>query len=148
MNLATLFDPVRGRYGWGVRIGEGSLLRIELGPPTLEVDEAFVEGAHHRSVTVRGRWQLALLECSFSLMTAIGEVHEGSERDALFEAAEHLSGQALLDVIDEDPATRFTFDLGAELCVKPFEDGIQWVFAGPTMEVGRNSSGALVRLAS
>ena len=52
------FRPLRGRYVWGVRVGDGALLRFELGPPSLAVEEYRTSGGELERTKRIGRRRL------------------------------------------------------------------------------------------
>lgn len=141
----------RGRYCWQVSVGGGSLLSLELGAPHLEVVEGRRGGRPYRDVSVRGTWQLTLHECAFVLGAGEREVTEADDLEELRAAARELDGQALLEVVVEGPATRFVFDLGAELRVEPLpelgDEALQWALGKVGGEtIGRRGDGRLVQL--
>ena len=140
-----LFRPLRGRYVWSVRVGEGALLTMELGNPRLEVAEVRHDGIPHRAVRPRGQWQLSLGECAFELQVGDLVVDESSEVDALERAAERLDGQALLFAEERDGVLRLELDLGAVLTVTPLGEGVAWVLASEDALYGW-SDGSVVRL--
>ena len=138
----------RGRYCWQITSGQGALLVLQLGPPSLEVVEAWHEGQACRDVQVRGRWELGLHDCRFALAVGAEEATDGSPPAALRRVSRRLEGQALIEVVDETPGTRFVFDLGGTLWVGPAAgarpDAWQWVLdrAGERA-VGRRVDGTL-----
>ncbi len=149
MTLWARVREPRGRYCWQPSLGEGALLSLELGPPHLEVAQARRGGEPCREVSVRGTWQLVLHECAFALCTGDSELSERAGLAELEAAAQVLEGQALLEVIDEAPVTRFVFDLGGELRVEPVPElgpgALQWVLdRRGERAVGRRADGVLV----
>lgn len=110
----------RGRYLWGVTIGEGSLLSWQVGEPHLHVAmDRTREGLESRSAEPKGRWQVAVLDGDVALSTPAGILtlsgaealpEEGDELLGLFE------GQALV-ASEIGEALTLRFDLESELRV-------------------------------
>lgn len=117
--VESAFQPLRGRYVWGARVGREELLSFEVGEPTLEIDETVGrDGTRRRVVAPRGRWRLALVDCRFELAFE-GETDATDEHGAgtIERAAQRLSGQALTLVRARADELRLDFDLGATLRV-------------------------------
>jgi len=110
----------RGRYLWGVTIGEGSLLSWQVGEPHLHVAmDRTGHGFESRSAEPKGRWQVAILDGEVTLATPAGILalsgaeelpEETDERLGLFE------GQALVGCEVGDELV-LRFDLDGELRV-------------------------------
>ncbi len=110
----------RGRYLWGVTIGEGALLSWQVGDPHLHVAlDRGRDGLERRSAEPKGRWQVAILDGEVTLATPVGTL-ELSGSEALPEDGDevlaHFEGQALVgcEVGDE---LILRFDLESELSV-------------------------------
>ncbi len=119
-NLHTILRAQRGRYLWGVAIGEGSLLSWHVGEPHLHVEMArAADGLERRIAEPRGRWQVEVLDGEVQLQTAVGAATLGSDLEPPEGAGsllEHLEGQALVTCELGDALT-LRFDLEAELVV-------------------------------
>ena len=144
MTVDALFRPLRGRYVWWVRVGEGALLTFEVGSPRLEIEEVRHDGIPHRAVRPRGQWQLSLGECSFVIRIGDEQATDRSEAVDLAVLAELLDGQALLNAHETEGVLTLEFDLGAVVEVRPLDDeSVAWVLASERLWAWR---GELVRL--
>ncbi|MBO6937001.1 MAG: hypothetical protein JJ863_18665 [Deltaproteobacteria bacterium] len=118
--LQTILRAQRGRYLWGLRVGEGSLLSWQVGDAHLHVEMGrSVDGLDQRFAEPRGKWQVEVLDGEVLLKTPAGSGTiraEEAPSEELEELLELLEGQALVSCeLGESLALRF--DLEAELVV-------------------------------
>ena len=118
-SLHTLLREQRGRYVWGVRAGDESLLSWQVGDPHLHLEPGRTpEGFERRWAELRGRWQVAVLDGRARLGGPLGDLEltaEGEDHEDADEHLEFLAGQALVDFDLEPTRLVLRFDLGCEL---------------------------------
>jgi hypothetical protein len=119
--MHEILNAQRGRYLWGVTIGEGSLLSWQVGEPHLHLamDRTW-DGLERRSAEPRGRWQVAILDGEVALTTPAGELTLSGTEEPLADAGEVLAlfeGQALVGCEIGGELT-LRFDLESELVVR------------------------------
>ena len=112
-----MFAPMYGLPSWRVEQGHGSFITIEFGEQTRFVG---------RSAHVHGDWHLWIYMCGWSISVDDQELaHSESDRVTIARALGVLNGQALTRyeaVAGNDTRRRFTFDLGCNLEIWPYED--------------------------
>jgi len=133
--IGSVFAELIGLPCWGVQKGHGSMLTFEFGAPHLSIREPIRNPItdspkvrrilRRRHVVTRGEWYLWIGICHWLCMSE-GHVlgTDLSPDDLIVEVARELNGQRLVSVEIEPQSrgTRFTFDLGGSLEIKPYED--------------------------
>ena len=121
-SVHTLLRQQRGRYLWGVRLRDESLLSWQVGDPHLHLEPGrTVEGFECRFAAVGGRWQVAVLDGSVLLRTPLGVLDlrpDGDFDQVADEAGPHLGylqGQALVAAEIQPTRILLRFDLETEL---------------------------------
>jgi hypothetical protein len=138
------FSKLLGMPCWGVSRGFGSFLTLEFGAPRLIVREPVVTSTEasprvkrvlaKRSVHVRGDWHLWIHSCEWRVQAQGKLIGDWTTPRRIQRAARELNGQSLQEVTvgRRGAATRFAFDLGAELETKPYDrSGEQWLLYEP-----------------
>lgn len=132
--IDTQFAPLFERECWGVHWDADTGLRMDFGPPYLEIWQPKLgppgpglagDSPMYRHVFAKGEWRL-WIGGHWKLTLADGRVARGtSEYRDLLMALARLDGQrlCLVDVNPETGATRFSFDLGAILEVRRVSRG-------------------------
>jgi hypothetical protein len=131
--ITTAFTPLIGLPCWGVKRGQGSVLSLEFGAPSLLVREPYAsisssfkvrQNAARRVVKLVGEWHLFVFCCHWRV-TMSGEpvADDESAQDQIDAAARVLDGQKLVAVaLDSDRrATTFSFDLGSTFATWPYD---------------------------
>lgn len=131
--IEALFQPIYGRPCWGVRYDRQLNLSMNFGEPSLDAREPYESHstsaaaqriAARRRVTVRGQWWLWFYLCYWRLSLPEERAVTGSSsKNAIGRALAELDGQKLVSIAvhPKTGATRFTFDLGAELTCRRME---------------------------
>lgn len=133
-DVFDLLREQRGRYVWGVRAGDESLLSWQVGDPRVHLAPGrTVEGLECRHVELRGRWQVAILDGEVRMKSPLGEMELSAnlepapgqmELSADVEPAlgqqgwaqlRYLEGQALVRADHDAGCVRLFFDLETEL---------------------------------
>lgn len=112
----TPFRPIRGKYCWQPRQGDGALLLLHFGTPRLEVERYEGLLGPARDVRVRGEWELCVTGDGRLLVESDETPFELSEAIP-GEVLEELEGQALLRAEHHRNRWHLHFDLGAQLIV-------------------------------
>ncbi len=132
---------------WGLSVGSATSLTFEFGEPRLIIREPLEapraslrirKRLARRHVKVAGQFFLWIYECHWAVFDR-GKPSGGSgSRRSMQRAADILAGQKLIDISISRRGTRtvFSFDLGAELHVRPIRrDSEMWMLFEPTGKV-------------
>lgn len=148
--LQEWIDPLRDCPCWGIQAGRAMNLSMNFGEPSLfvraplattSVSPTIQAIASRRLVTIRGEWLLWLWACHWSLSRSGETLATGaSSQRRIDRATLQLSGQKLVSAtVDEKTgATRFQFDLGAELHCRRYDANSReelWLLYRPNGEV-------------
>lgn len=115
-----------GHEAWGVRLGVGSSIAVEFGPPTATSGKV----AH-------GEWHLWTMVCAWSLESGTDLIAASEDpREFIAEALEAVNGARLLafDVSGPNGRATVTFDNAITLRLFPVtsRDYGHWVLFSPT----------------
>lgn len=115
--LETILRAQRGRYLWGVRSGEGSLLSWHVGDPHLHVEMGRTpDGVDQRFAEARGHWQVEILDGQLRIATPVGAATldgDAAAPESVGALLAHFEGQALVS-FELGEALALRFDLEAE----------------------------------
>jgi len=131
--ITKSFAPMIGLPCWGLNFERMLNLSMNFGDPSLKIREPIDRPAKleanrrnnaRRLVTVKGEWWLWIY-CSFWKIVANGKrlAAQSSSLRTIEKGMNNLQGQKLIavDIRPDTGATRFAFDLGAELHCRRFE---------------------------